>query len=259
MDIKTYRERRELLKQQEPKFRTRCWACTQPEFSCFCKHVERFNSNIDFVILIHPLEVRRRIATGRMSHLCLENSFLLKGQDFSENEVIDRLLADQTRHCVVLYPGKSSVNLTDLEIPERQSIFPATKKLTIFVIDGTWTTARKMIRSHNLINLPRICFTPVKPSNFRVRKQPAAFCLSTIEAIHHTIELIGESQGLDVSQRPHDKLLKVFDSMVELQLDFINRSSSKTTSWRALAHRKAKEAQQAEKAAKIKEKKSLRL
>lgn len=237
MDIKTYRERQKQLKENEPKYRVRCLNCTQPEFSCYCRHVESIDPNIDFIILIHPLEVRRRIATGRMSHLCLQNSILLKGQDFSNHEIIDTLTQDPSRHCVVLYPGRNSVNLSEMTMRQRHELFPMAKKLTIFVIDGTWTTARKMVRSSNLINLPRICFTPERPSNFRVRKQPAKFCLSTIEAIHHTIELIGETQGVDINQRAHDKLLKVFNSMVELQLDFINRSSSKTNSWRELGKR----------------------
>ena len=81
-----------------------------------------------------------------------------------------------------------------------------------------------MRQSQNLLNLPRICFSPEKPSNFRVRKQPHASCYSTLEAIHHTIELIGAAKGFDVASRKHDRLLHVFDSMVELQLDFIRKA-----------------------------------
>ena len=237
MDLKTYRERRQLLKDQEPKFRVRCLKCTQPQFSCFCPHIETVKSQIDFVILIHPLEVRRRIATGRMSHLCLENSILVKGQDYSKNEIVNRIVSEPDRECVVLYPGRDSVNLTSLTQSQRQAAFNPEKKLTVFVIDGTWTTARKMIRSQNLIHLPRICFTPDKPSNFRVRKQPHPLCYSTIEAIHHLIELIGPARGFDVASRQHDRLIHVFNKMVELQLDFISRSSSKTSSWRELGKR----------------------
>src|SRR5437868_14164259 len=104
----------------------------------------------------------------------------------------------------MLYPGMRSQNLTPLSQDERLDLFPQSKKLTIFVIDGTWATARRTVRqSQNLTNLPRICFSPVKPSTFRVRKQPNPACYSTIEAIHHTIELVGQSQGFDTTSREH--------------------------------------------------------
>jgi len=116
---------------------------------------------------------------------------------------------------------------------ERSALFPKNKKLTIFVIDGTWLTAKKMIKhSHNINQLPRIAFTPVRPSTFRVRKQPHENCLSTIEAIHHTIELLGPTQGFDVNSRKHDHLLDAFDSMVELQLEFIRQSHENGTASR---------------------------
>ena len=119
-----------------------------------------------------------------------------------------------------------STNLSLLDEKEKHELFPTNKKLRIFVIDGTWATARKMIRqSENLKTLPRICFSPTKPSNFRVRKQPDDNCYSTIEAIHHTIELIGDTQGFAVQDRTHDRLLNVFDYMVERQLHFIRESN----------------------------------
>jgi DTW domain-containing protein YfiP len=191
-------------------------------------HVQRFDPKVKFVVLIHPVEVRRRIATGRMSHLCLEDSHLIMGQDYTKNKEVNDLIADPGLHSVILYPGLQSQNLTPLSDNERHSLFPRDKKLTIFVIDGTWNTARKMIRqSQNLAILPRVCFSPEKPSNFRVRKQPHPACYSTIEAIHHTIDLLGESRGFDLGARAHDGLLNVFDSMVELQLKFIEQSRIK--------------------------------
>lgn len=225
MTLEKYLQRRANLALKEERPRELCTCCLQPKFSCYCGHITRFDPQIDFVILIHPIEVRRRIATGRMSYLCMKNSFLIRGQDYSQDEQVNQILADQNRQCVILYPGKTSKNLTPLNASERACLFDPTKKLTIFVVDGTWLSAKKMMRqSQNLLNLPRICFSPEKPSNFRVRKQPHAACYSTIEAIHQTIELLGESQGFDVSSRQHDGLLQVFNSMVELQLSFIRKA-----------------------------------
>jgi DTW domain-containing protein YfiP len=170
------------------------------------------------------LEVERKIATGRMAHLILENSLLLKGHDYSENLIVNELISNQKNQCVVLFPGENSVNLSKFSNEEKESYFKEDKNLVIFLVDGTWTTAKQTMRvSENLKDLPRISFDPSHLSNFRVRKQPKGECLSTIEAIHQTIELLGERKSFSLGNRPHDNLLHVFNYMVENQLLFMNR------------------------------------
>lgn len=228
MNIATYKLKRAQLALEQPKYRSICTVCAQPSFGCYCSHVSHFDPKINFVVLIHPIEVKRRIATGRMSHLCLQGSYLIKGQDYTNNALVNALIEDKDHHSVILYPGPSSINLSTLPDSEKKNLFPKDKKPRIFVIDGTWATAGKMIRqSENLRNLPRISFTPTKLSNFRVRKQPKPHCYSTIEAIHHTIDLLGESQNFKVHERAHDKLLTVFNYMVERQLHFIEESQAR--------------------------------
>lgn len=228
MKLQDYLEQKKRQGEALPVYRTLCTDCLQPSFSCYCGEIKRFDSKIDFVILIHPIEVKRRIATGRMSYLCLENSYLIKGQDYSQDETVNRLLQDPSRECMILYPGKTSINLTEHSSLERKALFKPEKRLTLFVVDGTWATAKKIMRqSQNLLNLPRICFSPEKPSTFRVRKQPNINYYSTLEAIHHTIDLIGDAKGFDVASRAHDNLRHVFDTMVERQLDFVKQADEK--------------------------------
>jgi DTW domain-containing protein len=219
--IDEYRKRREEYFQQFNSHRESCFSCFQPSFGCYCEHVKRFDPEMKFVILIHPIERRRRIATGRMTHLCLENSDLIIGEDYSKNAKVNSILSDSNYHSVMLYPGVGSTDISLMPANERSTIFPEGKKLAVFVIDGTWNTARKMVRSENLRSLQRICFTPSAPSTFRVRKQPKEGCVSTIEAVHETIELVGSGFGFDVASRRHDNLLFVFDQLVENQLKFI--------------------------------------
>lgn len=222
MTIDEYRKRRAELFAHESQFRRQCHVCFQPEVQCYCSEIRPFDPKIIFAILIHPIEARRRIATGRMSHLCLKNSHLIVGEDYSNDSTVNRLIQDPRNHSVMLYPGARSVDLTPLAAEERSDLFPSHKNLVVFVIDGTWSKARKTVRmSQNLLGLPRIGFTPPAPSRFRVRKQPSSRCYSTIEAIHYTIELIGESRGFQSHLRAHDGLLEVFDRMVERQLVFV--------------------------------------
>lgn len=237
MNIDQYRERRARLASESPQFRDLCLTCMQPEFGCYCSHLRPFDAKMKFVILIHKIEARRRIATGRMSHLTLKNSELIQGQDYSSNERVNALLEDPRYQPMVLYPGRDSLDLSRATEDQKQTFVRKTP--LIFVIDGTWATARKTMRlSENIKTLPRICFRPQRPSRFRVRKQPGVDCYSTIEAIHQTIELIGRAAGFNVASGQHDALLNVFDVVVERQLEFLRRSyqNPRTTAYRRPRH-----------------------
>lgn len=231
MTIQDYLQRRKECTDSQAKYRDFCLTCRQPGFSCYCEGIEVFDPGVKFVILNHPIEMRRRIATGRMSHLCLKDSELIVGHDYTLNSRVNEIISDPTLHSVILYPGQSSTNLTQIPKLERTSLFPKDKKLAIFVIDGTWATARQTAsRSQNLKALPRICFTPPAPSTFRVRKQPSKFCYSTIEAIHHCLDLLAPVRLAELdsssssplaseSSRQHDILIRLFNRMVERQLE----------------------------------------
>ncbi len=172
-----------------------------------------------FAILINQLEIDRKIATGTMSHLVLENSYLVPGYDYTDDEIVNGLIDYPENRCVVLYPGESSLNLSKLTSAEKRSIVPEGKQLVVIVIDGTWCTARQTMRlSQNLLKLPQISFNISSPSNFRIRRQPSIECLSTVEAIHRTINLLGDSQGFNVDSHLHDNLLDVFDYIVNTQI-----------------------------------------
>ncbi len=225
MDLNRYYERRQQLLETAPQYRLLCTICLQPSFGCYCEFVQKIETSIKFVILIHPIEVKRRIATGRMAHLCLKNSELIMGQDYTYNERVNEIIQDPSFQPLILYPGKSAFNLNKIDNFKRSTLFPAGKKPVLFVIDGTWATAKKtMSQSQNLRNLTQVCFTPQMPSTFRVRKQPAPECYSTIEAIHYTLELLNTHTVQTGQNQAHDHLLVVFHKMVERQLEFIRKS-----------------------------------
>lgn len=222
MDLQSFLQRREAIRLAQRRHRNLCVRCMQPQFGCFCVHIRKFDPHIKFIILIHPIELKRRIATGRMAHLCLENSELLVGHDYTDNARVNELIANTKYQPAVLYPGRMSLNLSSLSAPEKASLFASQNTPLLFVIDGTWATARKTMHlSKNLRKLPRLSFTPPSQSQFLVRKQPAAECLSTIEAIYQLIGQLGSRPGFDVSEKKHESLIYVFKKMVDRQLDFI--------------------------------------
>jgi len=204
------------------RYRAWCHCCRRPRSACYCSLIESFESDPRFVIMTQPREAKHRLGTGRMAHLCLRNSVLLEGVDFSKNETVNRELQSPSAFSVLLYPSKNSLNLSRQTPAERASLVPADRKLVVFVLDGTWKTVRKMIRlSRNLASLPAICFEPPSPSAYRIRRQPKPHCYSTLEAIHHVLDLFSPSgDEASRSHRPHENLLTVFNSVIDRQLAY---------------------------------------
>ncbi len=216
MTIQQYLREKEARFIDEKSPRRYCAKCKKPLATCYCVAVQPFCSSPQFVILIHRLEARRSVATGRMAHLCLSNSLLFEGTDFTDHPGVNALISDRQNYCVVLARGNTAVDLTEIAENERRRLFPPDKRLVVFVIDGTWAQARRMRRlSRNLKGLPSVCFTPETPSRFLVRKQPEAHCCSTIEAIHTCISLVGLEP-----QQPRNNLLTAFAYMVNQQIEY---------------------------------------
>src|SRR3982751_2772764 len=104
-----------------------CLRCGKAGSHCVCPEIRSFHSPITFVILIHPNEARRAVATGRMAHLCVENSYLWKGLDFSQDERVNALLSDSSKYCVLLSPGLGSIDISGLKESEREALLPGGK------------------------------------------------------------------------------------------------------------------------------------
>ena len=206
--------------------RSSCLRCRRPLAACYCTFVKPFESKPRFVILTHPKEAKHSFGTGRMAYLCIRNSLRIEGADFSEDEATNRMIQDPDLFSVVLYPGPGATNLSMVPASQRAAFVPTGRELNIFVLDGTWKTASKMIRlSRNLQVLPLVCFVPPTPSAFRIRRQPHPDFYSTIEAIHHVIDLFAPTENENPAKpRPHDNLLAVFGTAVSRQLYYTDRS-----------------------------------
>ncbi len=207
--LNQYLARKEELLRAEKAYNPKCERCKKALTTCYCAKLKSFEPDTKFVILIHQEELRRSVATGRMAHLSLKGSVLFRGSNFSKHETLNQILQDNENHCVLLYPGKKSIPLKDL-----QTHIPQGKKLVLIILDATWHEARRMYRfSPNLHALPMISFTPESPSQFIVRKQPMQNCYSTIEAIHHVLTRIEPAKNFD-------GMLDVFSHLVQTQIHF---------------------------------------
>lgn len=170
--------------------RSRCPRCWQPQFSCFCEAFKPQRLPFQLLVLIHPIERKRRLASGRLLHALVEASICIEGEDFVDHPGLQRLLDDPSLRPFVLSPGPGSVDLDELSCDQRRELLQSDdhRRLLLILIDGTWATARRMLRSPQLRHLPRLMFTPRQKSRFIVRKQPTPTCLSTLEATAEFIE-----------------------------------------------------------------------
>jgi len=174
--------------------REMCYRCFWPKALCWCGRIQPMATRTKFVFLMHPKEWKeQRTGTGRLTHLCLADSDLIMGIGFDAEERVQALIADPANFPVLLYPGPLARALPGGLQPAEL----AGRRLVVFLLDGTWACARKMLRvSPSLQRLPRIVFPPGAPSRFIIKQQPVAGCLSTLEATHELL-LALERAGLD--------------------------------------------------------------
>jgi DTW domain-containing protein YfiP len=188
----------------------------RPSSSCICRHLSPFQTKTRFIILMHPKEYRKeKNGTGRMTKLQLENSEIIVGVDFTNNNRVNEILAKAKSCSFLLYPGKESFNLSVSKGSEINSFLGNTPHL--FLLDGTWPCARKMLKlSKNLQKLKRVSFDNKIKSKFIIKQQPESLCLSTIESVYTVLNLLKEG---DLEQCETKDFLIPFEKMIEHQVE----------------------------------------
>ena len=175
---------------------------------------------------MHPKEAyKQKTGTGRLTHLTLIDSEIIIDTTFDNNARAQKLINDPSYYSMVLYPGD------DAQYTE-SSNFKSTlkdKKLLIFLIDATWSIARKMMsQSPSLQRLPKLSFSKEYRSIFDIKTQPADFCLSTIESSYY---LIKELQAAGVCEREIDpeSLITIFKKMIIFQKNAVKHERNPRT------------------------------
>lgn len=168
---------------------------------------------------MHPMEAKKeKMGTGRISLAMLTNSQMIMGVDFTEDEEVNALINDPANYCMTMYPGQNSINVSDHDVTPLKNLFDQKKNIIVFLIDGTWPCAKKMMRlSKNIKALPRVSFTAKHTSIFEIKEQPADYCLSTLESIHFFIQECNR-RGIEETQKAEDQMIEVFKAMIDFQM-----------------------------------------
>ncbi|MBC7540025.1 MAG: DTW domain-containing protein [Bacteriovorax sp.] len=194
-----------------------CFKCFRLQKNCLCHLIKPFDTKTHFVLLMHPMEAKKeKMGTGRISMACLKNSEMISGIDFTEDDAVNAIINDSQNYCMVLYPGDKSLNISSDDVAPLQNL--KSKKLVVFLIDGTWPCAKKMMKlSLNINSLPRVSFTAIHESLFLIKEQPAEYCLSTLESIHFYLSE-SERRGLEKLDGSQDNMINVFKEMINFQI-----------------------------------------
>jgi DTW domain-containing protein len=186
--------------------RATCAACERPQVACICAAVEKVDSAVELLILMHPMEVAQAKNSGRLLHLCVPGSRIVAGETFDAAE-LDELLYGGGRQPALLYPAAD-------DAPAAAAL-PDAARLRLVVIDATWRKSRKMLYLNpQLAALPRLALDDAPVSAYRIRKAHAPHQLSSFEAAAWALaQLTGDYTG-------RERLLAAFERFVVQQAAF---------------------------------------
>lgn len=209
--------------------REKCYNCYRPKISCMCAYVNPIETKTKFIILMHPKEFKKvKNGTGHLTHLSLKNSKLFIGVDFTNHKEINEIIS--TCKSYILYPSKDALNISKQNIDDESHV---KKETAIFLIDSTWACSLKILRdSKNLQTLSHISFDSTRLSEFKIKEQPAEYCLSTIESILTILELLNKWNAENIEKKDLDKFLNPFYKMVEYQIKCIENPLSNAVRFR---------------------------
>jgi DTW domain-containing protein YfiP len=169
-----------------------------------------FHAHCNILILQHPNEWRKYYSTAKLVRRSIENSALLRGVVFDE-ERLQSTIGDTEP--LLLYPGASSIDCEEIPLDSHHSVV---------VIDGTWDEAGKIVwRNPFLQKLRRVSFHAPLASRYRIRKQPRAGYLSTIESVAHLLSINALAFGKNEYLASYERLFAVFERMVQMQLEHL--------------------------------------
>ena len=187
----------------EVAIRERCYGCYRPTSLCFCDQIPSIENRTDVLILQHMRERFHPFNTARIVRRALRRSRLLVDHNLQLATRLDR--ESLSPRVGLLYPGPGGRLLSEMAPNDRPD--------QLVIIDGTWHHARALLRDVPRLNeLPRYQIIPPEPGRYRIRREPNAIALSTLEAT------VAALTALEPETLGFDRLVHAFNVMVETQL-----------------------------------------
>ena len=190
--------------------RATCYTCLRPQAQCVCGYLPSFAAHTNILLLQHPNEWRKYYSTAKLVRQAITNTALLRGIIFPI-ETLSKALGEYSPY--LLYPGDDSHDCEELELSDQH---------LVIVIDGTWDEAQKIVYRNPLLHdIPRVSFRRSLTSTYRIRRQPKAGYLSTIESIAHLLTLNAVRSGSAHMIPTYQGLFQLFNEMISRQLAYM--------------------------------------
>lgn len=192
--------------------RGRCYRCHKPQLTCVCDSIPLVDNRTCIYVLQHPRETFHPIGTARFAELGLARVRVERANPASGRTVVPAFLPART---ALLYPAPGARPLESIGAHERPEC--------LIALDGTWHHARTLYRDTPwLHSLPAFSLTPKQPSRYRIRREPHAACVSTIEAIVAALEV------LEPETPRLDGLIRAFDRMIDVQASYVEGATGRS-------------------------------
>jgi len=197
---------------------SRCWKIKP---LCVCDSLASQLNRVHVLILQHPQEPDKELGTARLANLLLEKSTLKTGLSVPNLKTVLGFAADPAEWIVLFLGSKykfrqaaAAGDNSEILFFNRkgQEILLAREKIKgIVAIDGTWAQAKALWwRNPWLLKLTRAAINPRQKSLYgSLRREPRQECLSTIESIAYTLEILGEDPGIS------QNLLAAFERLID--------------------------------------------
>jgi len=173
------------------------------ETLCICALVPALAPRTRLALLVHYREARKPTNTGQLAARALAGSTVELVGDRDRPIRLPIVRAGETG--ALLFPADDAVPIAELrEVPD-----------VLVVPDGTWRQAAKMrARVPGLAALPCVAVPAAAPTSYRLRAEPRAGGLATLEAIAAALRVLEGERGPAIA----DALLGLFRVMVDRTL-----------------------------------------
>jgi DTW domain-containing protein YfiP len=171
-----------------------CPRCHKPEPLCICDSIVPIDNKISVLILQHPQEQDRLLATARVTALHFRDALVKVGLSWpSLSKILGRDVDPQRWGILYLGSAKVADLETDCDIVaiDKKSQLEENQRgilkdlQGIIVLDGTWSQAKALWwRNAWMLKCRRIILDPAQPSRYgKLRREPRRDGLSTLEAV----------------------------------------------------------------------------
>tara|TARA_R100001039_G_C1854256_1_gene116045 strand:- start:7519 stop:8058 length:540 start_codon:yes stop_codon:yes gene_type:complete len=139
-------------------------------------------------ILQDVREARHPIGTARIATLSLRHAEMVPLDPDNPDpsaDFLDTLFSRPLMHPALVYPGDNAVSIDDLETGGAWADRPR----DLLFIDASWGRSVRMMKVFPALGtLPQVALRGLPTSRYRIRKQPSADAVSTLEAIAYVLQ-----------------------------------------------------------------------